>query len=148
MGLQQPQDEWTFLRPDEFVDDDAVDRADEAAERGPEETAMHVHELDGDRAVTDPGRTDVSLADGNAAGDDSTDRNDVTSAPITYFDDEEPEQPQARPADRRDAEHEPDLEEILESQHYAFVPEGEQQDDAFENEGEQKDLTDEQDRAS
>lgn len=110
MSHEQPSDEWTFLRPDEFVDDDEVDRADRAAERQPEEQAMHVSWIE-QRAVRDPGRSDVET--GLASGDEEE------ASVVTYFDDEEPEwggEP------KPEVEHEPDLEEILESQHYAFPP--------------------------
>jgi hypothetical protein len=108
MSHEQPSDEWTFLRPDEFVDDDEVERADRAVERQPEELAMHVTRID-QPAFQDPGRSDVEIG----AGDDED------LSPVTYFDDEEPESgDRSEPED----EHEPDLEEILESQHYTFPP--------------------------
>jgi hypothetical protein len=110
--LQQPPDEWTFLRPEEFTDDDAVDRADRVAELQPEEGAMHILAVD-ERSVSDPGRADVDAAWGDRSPDDRS------RAPIRYFDDEEPEE---GPAASADSEREPDLEEILESQHYAFGP--------------------------
>lgn len=109
----QPKDEWTFLRPDEFADDDAVDQADAAAERSPEVSAMHVDRTD-EAPMFDPGRADV---DTGSDGDDK---------PVTYFDDE---QPDGQVPGRSDGEHEPDLEEILESQHYAFASEEDDQAD-------------------
>jgi GT2 family glycosyltransferase len=113
MSHEQPSDEWTFLRPDEFVDDDAVERADQAAERQPEEQAMHVSPIDR-LPANDPGRADVDT--GTPSGDDADERSTVS-----YFDDEEPEwtSEDERPPT---VEHEPDLEEILESQHYTFPP--------------------------
>lgn len=108
MQRKQPDDEWTFLRPDEFVDDNELDRLEAIAERGPEETAMHEVAL-GDRAVEDPGRADVE-----------TDALAPAEPPeAVYFDDEQPEQAPAS-ADTEDSDEEPDLEQILESQHYAF----------------------------
>ena len=60
-----------------------------------------------DRAVDDPGRADVDT-------DPATQVDDATT---TYFDDEQPESGDDT-AD--DVDEEPDLEQILESQHYAF----------------------------
>lgn len=104
MQNRQPKDEWTFLRPDEFVDDNEVERIDQVVERGPEETAMHVEHLR--RPVTDPGQSDVEV--GSASEQEM---------PVSYFEDEQPE---ATASPEVDQEREPDLEELLESQHYAF----------------------------
>jgi hypothetical protein len=108
---KQPSDEWTFLRPDEWLDDNAQAWTEPLTERGPEELAMHETSLS-DRAVYDPGRADV----------DTTMTVPVVDEPVTYFDDEEPEVAvTTAPLDTDpDADEEPDLEEILESQHYAF----------------------------
>jgi len=107
MAAAQPSDAWTFLRAEEFADDDEVELAAAAMERSPEEAAMHEALLDV-RAVHDPGRADVS-----AGADD-----DVREAVAVPFDDEEPETGPRPGAD----DHEPDLESILESQHYASAP--------------------------
>ena len=70
----------------------------------PEEAAMHLeHDR---RPARDPGRSDES-----AEVDDGDD------GPVSYFDDEQPE----RAVTGRPDEHEPDLEELLETQHYAFA---------------------------
>jgi len=110
MQKPQPQDEWVFLRPDEFTDDDDLETIDAAVERGPEERAMHVERLR--RPIMDPTRADVETAATGA----------VDEMPVTYFDDEEPELGPRPSAAAAEPEHEPDLEELLESQHYAFEP--------------------------
>ena len=94
-----PDDEWDSLpRDDELsgVTDDPP----------AEEAALHV--VDGDVArVRDPGRADV------AVGPD-----DDGEAAAAHFPDEDTGVPVGGD------EHEPDLEEILESQHYAFPADG------------------------
>lgn len=104
MPNEQPKDEWTFLRPEEFSDDAALDAIDRMVERGPEERAMHVEHLV--RPVTDPARSEVATGIPPAR-----------ELPVTYFDDEQPEVP-TPPGPESD--HEQDIEELLESQHYAF----------------------------
>ncbi len=108
----QPQDEWTFLRPEEFADDDALDRIDASLDVSAEENAMHELQLD-DRsdpgAVLDPGRT-LGFREGD----------DGVSA--RYFDDEEPDA--GRRALAADPEVEPALDQLLQSQHYSFEPDG------------------------
>jgi hypothetical protein len=113
MHKPQPQDEWVFLRPDEFTDDGDLEAIDAAVERGPEERAMHVERLR--RPVMDPSRTDVETG---MTGE-------VDEMPVTYFDDEEPELGPRPDPSSEETDHEPDLEELLESQHYAFEPGGE-----------------------
>lgn len=96
MAEPQPADEWDYLRPE---GDDDVD-----GHPAPEEAALH--EDDPDRsAAHDPGRSDDSAVVDLDGG-----------PPEDHFPDEELERPGPAPAD----DHEPDLEEILESQHYAF----------------------------
>jgi hypothetical protein len=107
----QPPDEWTFLRPEEFDHDEEVERVSGAMAQAPEETAMHLEAPVS--LVRDPGRTDVDVGAGNVTEDD-------LEVSAVYFDDEEPEGPGNGPD--ADADHEPDLEEILESQHYSFEP--------------------------
>lgn len=108
----QPQDEWTYLRPEEFADDDAVENIDAAFESSPEETA--VHEVDpeagtGANASLDPGETAM-----RAQGDD-----EIT---IQYFDDEQPDRsPDGVVAE---ADSEPSVNDLLVSQHYTFDPDG------------------------
>ncbi len=132
MLKQQPPDEWSFLRPDVLIDDGDVDQLQAAETRAPEETALHIDRTDRLRSAADPGRAEVTIDP------------DVNAAPpvVSYFDDEEPEiatrgwvhrngaspsrpidgasddDPSAH-ADNED-DGEPDLEDILESQHYAF----------------------------
>jgi hypothetical protein len=99
MKPSQPSDEWSFLADDESVE------PDERPDIAPELAALHA-----ERDLTpaeDPGRAEVLLAD------------EDTGAPRTYFDDEDPEVPAA--TDGEEAP-EPDLESVLESQHYAFGP--------------------------
>jgi hypothetical protein len=104
MGEPQPKDEWVFLRTDEFTDDTSLETIDADVEQGPEERAIHVERIT--RPDTKPHRTAPVPA--------------PPEPPVTYFDDEEPESGPRR-APRGD-EREPDLEELLESQHYAFGP--------------------------
>jgi hypothetical protein len=132
MLKQQPPDEWSFLRPDVLTDDGDVEALQAAEVRAPEEAALHVDHADRLRSANDPGRAEVAIDP------------DVNGAPpvVSYFDDEEPEV-SATPWERRDGNSsesipdpddataradnedgsEPDLEDILESQHYAFGPE-------------------------
>ena len=108
----QPSDEWTFLRPEEFADDDAVERAEAASDASAEETAVHELEVDESQVGSnelDPGETLIVLA----LTDDP---------PVGYFDDEEPEPGPVRPA--VESEQEPGLDDILVSQHYSFDRDG------------------------
>ncbi len=135
MLKQQPPDEWSFLRPDVLIDDGDVETLQSAALRAPEEAALHIDRSDRLRSVDDPGRSEVAID------------TDINAAPpiVSYFDDEEPEvtwipwsrrddEPSSSSSDgdrdddpgaRADNDDggEPDLEDILESQHYAFQPE-------------------------
>jgi hypothetical protein len=108
----QPSDEWTYLRPEEFADDDAVERVGAQMEVGAEDDALHL--IDGDEPrpteALDPGRT--------------LERPRVDDGPTaTYFDDEEPEGRRDGATASDDANEEPRVDEILVSQHYAFDPE-------------------------
>lgn len=112
---QQPTDSWDYVRTDS--DDD-----DELAHPDPEVTALHLEADDRDLG-DDPARRDEgALVDGD-------------EGPVaTYFADEEPEGEAFAPSD----DHEPDLEEILEVQHYAFPAEGAEGDeDGADRPGEQ-----------
>jgi hypothetical protein len=125
----QPQDEWTYLRAEEFADDDAVERVGEAFDVGAEDAALHLIDLDEPQVTgeaLDPGETlVVGTTDGPA---------------VQYFDDEEPE-PDHEAGRRADdgttddalvrttildgdePDEEPGLDDILASQHYSFEPE-------------------------
>lgn len=98
---KQPVDEWEFLPSD--------DELEEQVGLSPEASALHlerdVHDV---LPAEDPGRAEVALG----ADDDGR-------VPATYFGDEQPEDA-PRWAERDEAE--PDLEQVLESQHYAFEP--------------------------
>lgn len=114
----QPQDEWTFLRPEEFADDDAVERIDAIFDTSAEENAVHMVDLDdGDapRAALDPGETRSSPV----RADDM---------PMAYFDDEEPEASARRDGSARpqmaEPDEEPGVDELLVSQHYSFDGDG------------------------
>jgi len=135
MLKQQPPDEWSFLRPDVLIDDGDVESLQAIDMRSPEEAALHIDRSQGLRSANDPGRAEVAIDP------------DVNAVPpvVTYFDDEEPEvsmvgwsrngttptlevdsddddDDRSAHADNEDG-GEPDLEDILESQHYAFRPE-------------------------
>jgi hypothetical protein len=105
-----------FLRPEEFADDDAVERVDAAFDTSAEEAAVHVLDPDDSPVITsalDPGQTQVTIS---LSAD----------TPTEYFDDEEPE-PGPRRVDAtvdEEADHEPGLDEILTSQHYTFDRDG------------------------
>jgi len=106
----QPLDQWDFL-----ADEDDTGDGDPTSDlaRAAEIAAMHRDTHDVETPAEDPGRSDVVLAD---AGDGPVSQ--------TYFSDEEPD---GSPADSvapasATEDHEPDLEEILESQHYSFEP--------------------------
>lgn len=98
MVKETPFDAWDGedLETTEVVEDDAA-----------EEVAMHL-EPDGD--TTDPAHW--SELTGEMTDDP------VEASPVTYFDDEQPER--TPPVADQDEQPEPDLEEILERQHYAF----------------------------
>jgi hypothetical protein len=114
----QPQDEWTYLRAEEFADDDAVERIEEVFDVGAEDAAVHLVEDEPQvsNAALDPGETLTGgrVDDGSAA---------------RYFDDEEPDRERDEPLAGRidlggsEPEVEPGLDEILTSQHYSFEPE-------------------------
>jgi len=105
MTVKQPRDEWGFL-PDD-------DRLGERVGLSPEAMTVHLVEDPLDLLpAADPGRAEVALVDEGA---------DADEAPVVAFDDEQPEGA-ASWADADD-DVEPDLEELLESQHYAFAPE-------------------------
>jgi hypothetical protein len=115
----QPQDEWTYLRAEEFADDDAVERIEEVFDTGAEDAALHVIDLDEPQVSTaplDPGET---LTNGRAVEEPAT----------QYFDDEEPDRAQDEPLahtiqlDGSEPDEEPGLDDILTSQHYSFEPE-------------------------
>ncbi len=110
----QPPDEWTYLRPEEFADDDAVERVDAVFTTGAEDAALHMIDVDEPPAVSqglDPGET----LDRPRADDESTDR---------YFDDEEPDLGQGAKSNNDEGGEEPRVDEILASQHYTFDQDG------------------------
>jgi hypothetical protein len=110
----QPQDEWTYLRPEEFADDDELERIDHRFDTGAEDAALHVIELDGNEPAStaiDAGQTFVVAT--------------MPEMPTSYFDDEEPDARRDSPDqpttdDAVDADEEPALDQILTSQHYSF----------------------------
>jgi len=100
MTHTQPADEWDFLPTD--------DEPEAQVRRAAEVAALHVEAAEALTPARDPGRAEVDL-----------DGADATARQL-LFDDEEPDTKAAvAPVD----DHEPDLEELLESQHYAFAPE-------------------------
>jgi len=108
----QPPDEWTYLRPEEFADDDAVERVDAEFETNAEVAALHLVDADEPPAAglaLDPGET---IARPGVSDEGAT----------RYFDDEEPEVGATEPDHDRDTDDaaEPAVDEILVSQHYAF----------------------------
>lgn len=107
----QPEDEWTYLRPEEFADDDAVEVVDATFESSPEEAALHEVELDGE---PDRAESSANQATEVATGSDA--------AQACYFDDEEPDGDEPSPTGERDTE--PSVDELLVSQHYSFEPDG------------------------
>jgi hypothetical protein len=100
MVKEAPFDAWDGedLETDEVVVDDAA-----------EASAMHV-EPDGDEQ--DPSHWSDLTGEMTEQVPDER--------PVSYFDDEQPER--AEPVADVDEQPEPDLEEILERQHYAFPP--------------------------
>ena len=97
----QPIDEWDFLPTD--------DETEIEERRAAELAALHVETAAELTPARDPALTDVRLDGRTAPG------------PRVFFDDEQPEVLTA--GRETTGEHEPDLEELLESQHYAFEPE-------------------------
>jgi len=98
----QPLDEWDFLPGD--------DDPEPQLRRAAEDAALHIEAREPMTPAQDPGESDVEV------GTDPVD-----PSAVTYFDDEEPETGAELPPAPED-DHEPDLEELLESQHYAFAP--------------------------
>ena len=97
----QPLDEWDFV-PD---DDDPGP----ARRQAMEDAALHIESRQAITPAEDPGVSDV-VVDPTTGGPDPG---------ASYFADEEPDDGSVVP-DPPEDDHEPDLEEILESQHYAF----------------------------
>jgi hypothetical protein len=103
--------------PFDVWDGEELGLSDEVEEAAPEEVAMHVDPESEPDAEGGPRWSDLT------DGDDGPD----VEAPVCYFPDEHPEiagdgagpTGQAQ-ADGADEEREPDLEELLERQHYAF----------------------------
>ena len=110
----QPPDEWTYLRPEEFADDDAVERVDAVFETGAEDAALHMVDTDL------PTVTREGLDPGETLERPRTD--DV--GPDQYFDDEEPEGGSRRRSSDEETAVEPRVDEILASQHYTFEQDG------------------------
>src|SRR5512143_2774096 len=100
MSYTQPADEWDFLPTD--------DESEPEVRRAAEVAALHVEAAEQLTPARNAGVADVAL-DGEPA-----------PAVQRFFDDEQPE---AAPGPTPTDDHEPDLEELLESQHYAFEPE-------------------------
>jgi hypothetical protein len=111
----QPPDEWTYLRPEEFADDDAVERIDAVFDTSVEETALHVVDLDEPQSTPeglDPGETLTKAAPGDKDGEQ-------------YFDDEEPNATaDSRGASDSEMTNEPGVDDLLVSQHYTFDKDG------------------------
>jgi hypothetical protein len=93
-----PVDQWTFL--------DADDTSEELDD-GPEAAALHECPFEDSPAVRDPGRSDVDI------GQPADDRVVL----VRWFSDED----DGADDDGSDADDEPDLVEILITQHYAFA---------------------------
>lgn len=100
---EQPADSWDYVRTDS-------DDEDPTTHPDPEDAAVHLEE-----GAPSPG-------DDPARRDEGVDVEDDDGPRSQHFTDEEPEGTGWTPID----EHEPDLEEILEAQHYAFPAEDEQ----------------------
>jgi hypothetical protein len=115
----QPPDEWTFLRPEEFADDDAVERVDAVFDTSAEETALHVVDTDEPQSTPegmDPGETLTSAVLADQDG-------------LQYFDDEEPNATvDSRGSVDGEMTAEPGVDDILVSQHYSFDPASDQQE--------------------
>lgn len=99
MVKEAPFDAW---------DGEDLESVDVAPDDAAEEVAMHVE--DDDRP--DPSHWSELTGEMTQAVTDGR--------PVTYFDDEQPEQDE--PSADLDEQPEPDLEELLERQHYAFPP--------------------------
>lgn len=105
---EQPSDSWDYVRTES-------DDEDPLAHPDPELTALHFTDGD-DHQAQDP-----------ANRDDGVEVDDGDDGPrASHFPDEEPE----RAGWSQPDEHEPDLEEILEAQHYAFPDERPEDDEA------------------
>lgn len=102
---RQPEDGWTFLGVDDFLDNGEIEALDREMERAAEESAMHIDHPDR-RPVADP-----------AVSDEAAVVEDDGSVPIARFDDEQPEVGEDEPSSD---EHEPEIDEILESQNFLF----------------------------
>jgi hypothetical protein len=109
----QPPDEWTYLRPEEFADDDAVEQVDAMFEKGAEDAAVHTIDLD------EPLDTRRGLDTGETLERPENDE----GRPVDYFDDEEPESGPPPESGDDDSSIEPRVDQILVSQHYAFEQE-------------------------
>jgi hypothetical protein len=110
MERVQPADEWDFLPRDDELED--LDSPEESADEAPETAAIHIHDPWALTPAEDPGIAEVELS---LDGDDEV--------PVSYFDDEQPDLGRPVAPVRDNDEAEPDLEDLLESQHYAFSPE-------------------------
>lgn len=100
----QPTDEWEFLRNDDEPEFDLEANLAVAAE----DAAMHI-----EAAQTLRPYSEQTTGGAGSAGD--------PGAPVSYFDDEEPDEPATVTSPTAEGP-EPDLEDLLESQHYAFSP--------------------------
>lgn len=102
MRKDPPFDVWNGVDLDtaEAIEDDAV-----------EETAMHLDPESDVAAPSDPAWSELTDEQDAAVEDDA--------APMRYFEDEQPEGVPSE-SDGADEDHELDLEELLERQHYAF----------------------------
>jgi hypothetical protein len=111
MAPTQPPDEWEFLSRDEELE------SPEPEEIAPEAMAEFVEKhMIAPEEILDA--LDASLDTGQAMGGERDE------PPVIPFPDEEPDWPAGRdPAASPAEDVEPDLEEILESQHYAFEAE-------------------------
>lgn len=92
-----PVDQWTFLDADDMSED---------TEDGPEAAALHEGPFEDNPAVRDPGRADVDV------GQPADDRTVL----VRWFADEDD-----GGADGDGSDEEPDLVEMLITQHYAFA---------------------------
>lgn len=116
MRKSQPEDEWTFLGVDDFIDDGEIEDLDAAMDLAAEEVAMHVEDPEHPQALSkDP-----------ASSDTGVDVDDDSPIRVARFDDEQPES--GEPDDTR-RDHEPEISEILESQNLLFDDSDEETDD-------------------
>lgn len=150
MHKQQPLDEWSFLRPDVLTDDDVLDTLIAANEIAPEEAALHIERSRRSRPAIDPGRAEVTIDPDNGLrpptvryfDDEEPERTGIAQeldAPSNSDDGQASSRDDHRDGLSNEGltaegltdddladdgpDGEPDLEEILESQHYAFAPE-------------------------